>query len=107
MEVFSPDSQLLVIFGEVFSHPFGQGGDQHSLPALNTLVDATHKVVNLSFGRSHDNNGVRKPGGAYHLLYYHPACLLQLIRTGGGGDIDYLVEPLLILLKFKRSVVKG
>ena len=100
------DAVVLQIVGEILRHLLGEGGDQHSLFPGGAGVDLADEVVDLPLHRPHLDLGVQQTGGTNDLLHdlARPG---TLVLTGGGGDVDHLVEPLFKLLEFQRPVVVG
>ena len=107
MDVVCPHATVEQIFGKVFGRLLGDGGYQHALITLGTLLNLFHQVVNLIVARTHHNLGVKQSGRADELLHYHTVAFLQFIFGGGGTDVDCLVSHLLKLVEFQRSVVKS
>ena len=100
------DPRPLEIGGQILGHLFGQGRDQHPLISRGALVDLSDQVVNLALHRPHLDAGIQQAGGPDHLLHNLPRPG-ALILSGGGGDIDHLVDSLFKLLKFQRTVIIG
>ena len=100
------DACALQIVGQVLGHFFGQGRDQDALLPGSAGVDLADEVIDLPLHRADLHEGVQQPGGTDDLLH-DLARTGALVFTGGGGDINDLVQPLGKLLKVQRPVVKG
>src|SRR5690242_8840672 len=64
-------------------------------------------MIDLSFGRPHFNNRIEEACRTNDLLYDDATGMLQLIRTGRGGDINDLIEQSLELLKLQGSIINS
>ncbi len=53
MEIAHSDSQICVIFAQVFGHSFCQGGDKHSFFFFYPHTNFVEQIINLVFGTSH------------------------------------------------------
>ena len=62
--------QLHQVVGQVLGHALGEGGDQHPLPPLHSLVDLPHQVLDLALGRPDDHLWVHQARGADDLLHH-------------------------------------
>ena len=92
------------VVGEVLGHLLGQGGDQDALVLLGAGADLVEQVVDLALGRLDDDLGVDQAGGADDLLD-DAAGLGELVRPGGGREVDGLADALEELLPLQRPVV--
>ncbi len=93
------------IFGQVFGHALGQGGDQHPQAKRCHLADFIQQVIDLAFHRADLDCRVDQAGGADHLFGEHPAGLFQLPFGGGGGNEDRLRPHRVPFLELQRAVV--
>ena len=99
------DAFLLQIIGQVLCHPFGQGGDQHTLVLLLPQTDLVQQIIDLPFCRPHFNFRIQQAGGADDLLH-DLAGAAALVLGGGCADVNDLVGTVLELLKVQRSVIQ-
>ena len=74
------------VFGQVFRHALGKGGDKHPFVGGDGLVAFRHDVVDLGFRRPEVANWVGEAGWAHHLLGEHAAGLIKLPRPWRRRD---------------------
>ncbi len=79
VHVAHADALLVHIFGEVFRHLLGQGGDQRAIAALGRHSAAFgDQVVHLGFHRADFHRRIDQPGGPDHLFGEDAAGALHL-----------------------------
>ena len=94
------------VFCEVFCHPFGQRGDQHTFVNRRTGADLRQQIVNLRRHRTHLNDRIQQAGRSYHLIDHFITGFLQLIVARRRRNVDSLRSQRLELFKFKRTVIQ-
>ena len=68
MKIPDTDSQIFHIIGKVFCHTFGQSSDQNFVFLLDLFIYFCHKIIDLSFDRTHLYLRIKKSGRADDLL---------------------------------------
>ena len=106
VQVAHLDAVLVQVVGQVFGHPLGERGDQHTLAALDADIDLREQIVHLRLRRAHFEHGVdqsRRP----HDLFDDLTGVLPLVVGGRGGYENRLRQELFELVEAQRPVVKG
>ena len=107
VEIAHPDADFLIVIGQVFGQPFGQGGGQHPLAFFGPQPDFFEQIVDLFAGRPDRNFGVQQAGGTNELFHHAAAALFALIFTRRCRDVDRLAGAPLELMKAEGAVVQG
>ena len=107
MDISGLDVVVQQIFCQFLCHALGEGSDQHPFLPFAALQDFFHQVVNLVFGGTHLNLGVKQSCRTDDLLYNDALSLLQLIVGRGGTDVDDLMYHRSELVERQRTVVKS
>ena len=105
VHVAHADALVVHVFGEVFRHLLGQGGDQGAIARLGDEMTFGDQVVDLRLHRADFDGGINKPGGADHLFGEDAAGALQLPVARRGADIDRLGPHRVPFLELQRAVV--
>ena len=105
MQVGALHADFGVVFGKIFGHALGQGGDQNALVQLHAPADFMQQVVHLAFDGTHVDLRIDQASGPDDLLDNHAGRLGELIGPGRGGDIEHLVHAILELFKSERTIV--
>ena len=100
------DAGIGEVIGQIFRHFLGQGGHQAALALGDLGVDLADQIVDLTLHRANEDFRVQQTRGPDDLFHHLPRPL-PLVITGGGGDIDPLVDSVRKLLKFQGPVIKG
>ncbi len=53
MHIADADIQFVQVFGEVFRHALGQGGDQNAVAGADLFPDFADEVIHLEVGGAH------------------------------------------------------
>ena len=93
------------VFGQVFGHALGQGGDQRAQAALRHAAHLIQQVIHLHLHGADFDLRIDKARGADHLFGKDAARLLQLPRRRGGRDEDRLRAHRIPFLELQRAVV--
>ncbi|CAM5492436.1 hypothetical protein SGRIM128S_02196 [Streptomyces griseomycini] len=106
VQVADLDAELQEVVGEVLGHLLGERGDQDAFVLLHPRADLVDQVVDLALGGLDHDLGVDEAGGPDDLLdeAVRPG---ELVRPGGGRQVDGLTGALLELLPLQRPVVQG
>ena len=78
MDVAASDVVTREVFGQLFGHPFGQGGDKDTLVAFYTNAYFVHEVVDLVLAGAYFNHRVEQAGGADDLFGEDPPAKFEL-----------------------------
>src|SRR5208337_3639335 len=105
VHVAHPDPVLVQVFGEVFGHALGQGGDQSAVTALRDLLGLAHEVVDLAAGGADLDRRIDEAGRANDLLDEDAAGLFELPVPRRRRDADRLWPHRLPFLEAQRPVV--
>ncbi len=109
MHVADLHALFVHVFGEVFGHLLGEGGDERAIPLGGGGLAFGNHVIDLRGvvrgDRAHLDRRIDQAGGADDLFGEDAAGLFQLPRAGGGGDVDGLRAHLLPFLEFEGAVV--
>src|SRR5262249_10881118 len=97
MQVAAAHADFGEILAQVFGHPLGKRGYEHSFVLAGANANLLEEIVDLTFHRPDLNLGVDQPGRTDYLLHENAAGFCQLVRTGGRGNIDDLVSTILEL----------
>ncbi len=106
MQIAHPQPELLVVLGEVFRHPLGQGRHQDALVPVGPRPELGEQVVDLVPGRAHGDPRIHEAGRPDHLLGERVGGELELVGPGGRGDVDRLTGAPRELVERERSVVE-
>ena len=107
VEIAHPDADFLIVIGQVFSQPFGQGGGQHPLTFFSPQSDFFQQVVHLLPGRSDRNLGVQQAGGTNELFHNAAFALFAFIVAWCRRDVDRLAGAPLEFMKAEGTVIQG
>src|SRR5580704_3511354 len=107
MHVTAFHANFGVVAGQILRHSLGQHGDQDAFVALHTQPNFGQQIVDLPAYGPNLNLRIDQASRANDLLHDYSCGLGQLIRAGGGGDIDGLVGAGFELLEFERAIVHG
>ncbi len=72
VDVVAADVVSSQVFGQLFGHPLGEGGDQDPLIPFHPLLNLLHQVIDLVEAGSYLNGWVKETGGADQLIHYDP-----------------------------------
>ena len=81
MQIADANAEFPIIFGQIFSHPLGQRGNQHTLALLGPHPDFAQQIIHLPSGRPDLNPRIEQPRRSYDLFDHPPGGSLQLIGT--------------------------
>ena len=104
MQVTGANPVLHEIVGEVFGHLLRQSRHQDTIATVHSGTNFTHKVVNLAMRRLDDNLRIHQTCRTND-LFDDAVSSFGLVRTGRGGQVDSLADPLGELVEFERTVV--
>jgi hypothetical protein len=82
----------MVVTGEIFSHFFGQGGDQGSFLFMGTFGDFGHQILDLAFDGTHFHFRVGQACGTDDLFYNTASAFFEFVGARGGRDIECLMD---------------
>ncbi len=82
MHVAHADALFVEVFGKVFGHALGQGGDEHAHAARRDGFDFAEQIVHLLFGRTNYAGWIDQPRRADHLLDEGAARALHFPAAG-------------------------
>ena len=105
MHVAHPDALLMQIFGEIFRHAFGQGGDEGPVSGLGGFYDFVEYIVDLIFGGAHFNRWIDQAGRADHLFCKDTVGSFHFPTTGSGGEANCLWTHHVPFLKAQGTIV--
>ena len=91
VQVAAADADFREVFAKVFSHAFGERGDQDALVFLSANADFFEQIVHLSFDRADFDLRVDEAGWADDLFDERAAGTRELIRTGRRRNINHLI----------------
>ncbi len=95
------------ILRQFFRHALSKCRDEYSLLPFCPLQYLFKEVIDLVFRRSDDDFGIEQPCRTDDLLHHDTLCLAQFVVCRSGGNVDCLVQHLIKLLEFQRSVVES
>ncbi len=104
MHVPGHDINIGKIFCQVFCHPFGKRGYQHSFLLVNCMPDLTYQIVYLPLHRPYHYFRVNQTCGPDDLLYY-TAAVFQFEFAGCGRDKYSLLYMIMEFIYTQRPVV--
>ena len=107
MHVTHTHIQIEVIFGEVFGHAFGEGGDQDPFLLFGPDPDFMEYVIDLSDDRTHFNFGIDEAGGTDDQFSVSVPRLFHFIFRRGCRNVEQILGDFLEFRKLQRSVVQS
>ena len=105
MDVSAADLEFGHVLGELFGHPFGEGGDEDTFIALDNFFDFFEEIIYLIGDRSYFDGWVEEAGGADDLLYDDAFAVFEFVFGGCGANEDDLFEYLFEFFKFQGTIV--
>src|SRR5256884_293697 len=105
VHVAHANALLMQVFGEVFSHPFGQHRDQRAVTRLRGGADFADEIVHLRTRRTNVDRRIDESGRANDLLDEHAAAFVQLPAARRRRHRDALRAHHIPFLEPQRTVV--
>ena len=97
--------KILIIFGQIFRHAFGQSRHQHPLFALDPFANLFQQIVDLAARRADDDRRVDQSGWTNQLLDHRALALAEFIVRRRRRNVDRLIQHRFELGKIERPVV--
>src|SRR5436190_6291357 len=103
MQIMHFNVQFLHIVSQIFSHLFGQCGNEHALPFNNALADFGKQIIYLPFGWTYTNFRIDEASWANY-LFDNRIAVFMLIGTRCCRDKQCLAQFLLEFCESKWAI---
>ena len=106
MQVTHTHIEIKVVFGEVFGHAFGEGGDQDPFLLFGPDPDFMEYVIDLSEDRTHFDFGIDEAGGTDDQFSVSVPRLFHFIFRGCRRNVEQILRDFLEFRKLQRTIVQ-